>query len=282
MNKKEIIDNVNSVLDITATLYHDEDESLTEQVTKKGNVAVSKVYGFVQKVGKRDNIMVTNPELIQSIDKIMVATRAQIVMSFVICKEMAKIADSGKLADLGFKNIAELGKALFGYQTSTSNHYVRIGRNFITDDYKLKEGLPSSLTTSHLIELNALVDDDGDISTIQDMYLEGTLSDGMSTKRIREAIKAFQTEIIVGDADNGDADNGDAENSNTDKVQPLKEDSSISKKKKITDELAKAMSALAKFNESMIALSGLGINVQNYDEQVNALADMVKNLIPAE
>ena len=205
---------------------------------------------------------------------------------------MAKIADSGKLADLGFKNIAELGKALFGYQTSTSNHYVRIGRNFITDDYKLKEGLPASLTTSHLIELNALVDDDGDISTIQDMYLEGTLSDGMSTKRIREAIKGFQNEIVIGDSDNGDADNGDAENSNTDngdaensntdKVQPLKEDSSISKKKKITDELAKAMSALAKFNESMIALSGLGIKVQNYDEQVNALAEMVKGLIPAE
>ena len=87
MNKKEIINNVNSVLDITSTLYHEEDDTLTEQVTKKGNVAVSKVYGFVQKVGKRDNIMVTNPELIQSIDKIMVATRAQVVMSLLFARK---------------------------------------------------------------------------------------------------------------------------------------------------------------------------------------------------
>ena len=65
----------------------------------------------------------------------------------------------------------------------------KLRRNFIDDNYHVKEGLPE-LSISHFIELNAYVGEDGDISDIVDMYLDGTLVDGMSTKDVRNALNS--------------------------------------------------------------------------------------------
>ena len=165
-------------------------DSFFEQVeTKNGVVEVTKkVYEFANPIGKRTQITLFDDAIIESTEKIKSALHGRSILNYVICKEFSNIAESGKLDNMGFKNIAEYGKAIFGLESSTVNHYARIGKNFIDDDYKVKAGLPE-LSVSHFIELNILVGEDGDLSDIIEMYATGKLTDGMSTKKMRDAIK---------------------------------------------------------------------------------------------
>ena len=83
--------------------------------------------------------------------------------SYIICKEFSRINESGKLENMGFKTIGEFGKALFGLESSTVNHYARIGTLFITDDYEVNPLLPQ-LSVSHLLELETY--ENGDVEKI--------------------------------------------------------------------------------------------------------------------
>ena len=164
--------------------------------TKDGETEISKkVYEFANPIGKRTQITMYDMAIIESTEKISKALHGRSILNYVICKEFSKIAESGKLENMGFKNIAEYGKAIFGLETSTVNHYARIGKAFINDDYTVKAGLPE-LSVSHFIELNSLVGEDGDISAIIELYQTGKLVDGMSTKKIREVLTASKNPQI--------------------------------------------------------------------------------------
>lgn len=184
----------------TARFSKSEIEGISEKETSKGNVSVIKRYNLTSIIGDRATLTLTDPELIKSVEKIKFAEAGRKVFGYVICKELARIDDSGKLKELGFKSISQFAKALFGYQESTANHYVRIGKAFITDDYKVKDGLPE-YSISHFIELNALVTEhpDGTVTTekIEDLFLEGVIKDGMSTKQLRDAIKSENNKKVV-------------------------------------------------------------------------------------
>ena len=206
---------------------------------------------------------------------------------------MARIADSGKLEKMGFKTPADLGKAMFDFEVSTCNHYVRIGRNFITDDYKVIDGLPE-LSISHLIELNKYVGKDGDTSDIIDMYLDGTLVDGMSTKDVRKALvaKANTIEANVTTTDDSDDSDDSGETETTPENNGKSTDSSEGKKEKTSQlvdsvkptfdvnvECGKALDAIAKFAEVMATLNANGIQISGYEDKLIMLSDMVKALI---
>ena len=177
-----VIDRLGNALAINLNDYYE------EVPTKDGTTEISKkVYEFANPIGKRTQITVYDMAIIESTEKINKALHGRSILNYVICKEFSKIAESGKLENMGFKNIAEYGKAIFGLETSTVNHYARIGKAFINDDYTVKAGLPE-LSVSHFIELNALVGENGDISAIIELYQSGKLVDGMSTKKIREVL----------------------------------------------------------------------------------------------
>jgi hypothetical protein len=190
---------------------------------------------------------------------------------------------------MGFKNISEFGRALFGYQTSTSNHYARIGRNFITDDYRVIDGLPE-LTISHFIELNKYVGENGDVSDIIDMYLDGTLVDGMSTKDVRKALLSKDKTIDVEGEVLDDEDNT-APDATTENKEDKSTDSSKGKKEKASQladnslpfdaniECGKALDAIAKFAEAMATLNANGVQVSGYEDKLATLADLVKAII---
>ena len=178
-----ILDRLGQALTVDKDSYYEQVE------TKNGVVEVTKkVYEFANPIGKRTQITLFDNAIIESTEKIKSALHGRSILNYVICKEFSNIAESGKLDNMGFKNIAEYGKAIFGLESSTVNHYARIGKNFIDDDYKVKAGLPE-LSVSHFIELNILVGEDGDLSDIIEMYATGKLTDGMSTKKMRDAIK---------------------------------------------------------------------------------------------
>lgn len=294
---RETIENsVASVLSDVSNRVQYDGEGISEKTTKKGAMVVQKKYDFAVKLGTRVSMTLSDPELITSVEKILLAEKGKKVMGYVICKEMARIADSGKLEKMGFKTPAEFGKAMFGFETSTCNHYVRIGRNFITDDYRVIDGLPE-LSISHFIELNKYVGEDGDTSDIVDMYLDGTLVDGMSTKDVRKALVAKSTTV---DADTSSSDESDKEESSPEsdnrstpatgsKSAPATGSKSAPATSQLADseklgfdvnvECGKALDALAKFSEAMATLNANNIQISGYEDKVSMLADMVKALI---
>lgn len=102
-----------------------------------------KVYQFANPVGKRNSLTVYNLEVIKIMEMIDLALKGKTLLTYTICKGFAKIEESGELEKMGFKTVTEFGKAIYGLETSTVNHYVRIGKNFITDDFTVKAGLPT-------------------------------------------------------------------------------------------------------------------------------------------
>ena len=190
VSENSVIDRLGNALAININDYYE------KVPTKDGETEISKkVYEFANPIGKRTQITMYDMSIIESTEKISKALHGRSILNYVICKEFSKIAESGKLENMGFKNIAEYGKAIFGLETSTVNHYARIGKAFINDDYTVKAGLPE-LSVSHFIELNSLVGEDGDISAIIELYQTGKLVDGMSTKKIREVLTASKTPQI--------------------------------------------------------------------------------------
>lgn len=185
---------LSTALSIDRNAYFEQIEKSDGTVTELSK----KVYQLQNPVGKRTQITVYDISVIESMEKINAALKGRNILSYVICKELANIALSGKLESMGFKTIAEFGKAIYGFETSTSNHYARIGVAFLNDDYTVKAGLPQ-LSVSHFIELNTLVAEDGNIDTIIDLYTSGQLVDGMSTKKMRDVIKAIKNGTTLED-----------------------------------------------------------------------------------
>lgn len=251
-------------------------EGIEEKTTTNGNVAVTRKYQLVNKKGNKSTLTITDSALIESIDKINMATRASNVMGYVICREMAKIADSGKLESMGFKNIAEFGKCAFGFATSTCNHYAKIGRNFITDEYKVKDGLPD-LSISHFIELNAKVGNDGDISHIVDMYLNGELVDGMSTKALRTALLKAD-KVIDTTATETEVENSATIESTTETTTESKTENKTVKSFDSQVEIQKALDSISRFIDAYQTLIDNGYTpLDSWKDTVAALVADLNN-----
>ena len=154
---------------------------------------IKKVYQFVEPVGNKTQLTVMDEKTIKSIETIQGAYNVNKMSTYIICKEFSKLNDKDNLEKMGFKTVGEFGKALFGLETSTVNHYARIGELFITDDYQVNPMLPQ-LSVSHLLELTSY--SDGDVEKISELYQNGTLVDGMSTKKIRETLKSLRESAI--------------------------------------------------------------------------------------
>ena len=191
--KTNIENKSTSVLDTLGLDFTDLSETIVNDDGSKTDI-VKKTYELSNPVGKRTNVTVYDLSVIESMEKIYKALHGKTILTYAICKELSKIEKSNKLESMGFKNIAEFGKAFYNLETSTSNHYTRIGENFINDDYTVKGGLPE-LTVGHFIELSSLVLD-GNIQPIIDLYVTGKLVDGMSTKKVRETVKAIKNPEI--------------------------------------------------------------------------------------
>ena len=202
-NSRNISDSMNSVFaliqrnniadDAKQVIGHDDDGNEIAIVKKTVKFEIAK--------GKRAQVDISNTDIITSVDKINAARHGAELMAYVICREMANISNHEEdLQKMGFDDVADFGRAVFGYSRNTVNQYVRVGKAFILPDYTVMPALPSAISVSAMVEILAYVQKDGgavDVQLLTNLYNNGVLADGMSTKGIREALNKWkQTNML--------------------------------------------------------------------------------------
>ena len=237
------------------SLAFNEDDAYTEIAKKDGSTVeiVKQVFKFKEPIGNRNQLTIMDMDIIKSVKTIEGAINVRKMSNYIICKEFSKINESGKLENLGFKTIGEFGKALFGLESSTVNHYARIGSLFITDDYEVNPLLPQ-LSVSHLLELESY--ENGDVEKISELFQNGTLSDGMSTKKIREILKNLRENAIE---DKSTSDENSTDSSTDNSTDNSTENSTDSSTDNSTDNSITTVEPTTDFLEQLNA---------NFDKQV--------------
>lgn len=281
------------------SLAFNEDDAYTEIAKKDGTTVeiVKQVFKFKEPIGNRNQLTIMDMDIIKSVKTIEGALNVRKMSNYIICKEFSKINESGKLENLGFKTIGEFGKALFGLETSTVNHYARIGTLFITDDYEVNPMLPQ-LSVSHLLELTSYCD--GDVEKISELFQNGTLSDGMSTKKIREVLKNLREGAIEdkSTSDENSTDNSTDNSTNDNGTEVVndsekKESSDSSKSGEPTTDSIEQLSAsfdkqvvvgkMLNYCEVIEQLFGLlkehDIEVVDYNTPIDSIKAMVQALL---
>ena len=277
----EVTEATNSMQSLGARLGSalkiDTDSLFTEIDTENGKLEVmKKTYQFVNPVGKRDSVTIYDTCVIESMEKISHALHGKAILTYAICKEFSKIAESGKLKNMGFNTIADFGKAVYGLETSTVNHYARIGSTFINDDYTVKAGLPD-LSVSHFIELSSRVGEKGDVTPIVELYAKGTLVDGMSTKKIRETLKSLSPGNAIEDKKE---DSSKSENKNTGESIP--NDSEVNELKANFDSqvvIGRIISGCSVIEQLFDMLTENEIKAIGYSEHLDAVKAIAKALL---
>lgn len=281
-------------------LAFNEDDAYTEIARKDGTTVeiVKQVFEFKEPIGNRNQLTIMDMDIIKSVKTIQGAINVRKMSNYIICKEFSRINESGKLENMGFKTIGEFGKALFGLETSTVNHYARIGTLFITDDYEVNPLLPQ-LSVSHLLELESY--ENGDVEKISELFQNGTLSDGMSTKKIREVLKSLSENAIEdkggNDENSNDNSTGDTgSNSTVGTTDNSSSDSDTTSQSSSAEPTAESVEQLsASFDKQIVVgkmlnycevieqLFGLlkehDIEVVDYNTPIDAIKAMVQALL---
>ena len=146
--------------------------------------------------GAKESFEIFDPTLIKHTENIMGFQRAKSKAVIGVCAELARMSEDESYKQASFKSVAEYGLYAFGFKRATSNMYVAVGKAFTEGSgrgVKLKEGLPSTLSAGQMIELLPLVSDNGDITEAVDAFVTGKVNDRMSTKAMREAVKAIRS-----------------------------------------------------------------------------------------
>jgi hypothetical protein len=251
---------------------------------KDGDVEiVKKVIDFAQPMGNRTQVTAYDAKFIEITEKIKKALTARDMITYVVCKELSNISESGMLDKYGFKNVAEYGKALFGLERQTVNHYVRIGKNFINDDYTVKGGLPK-LSVAHFIELNSMVGENGELDGILALYQNGTLVDGMGTKKVREALNAIKKPLLESKEDTNDkAEDSKAEKKDAKATVEKVEDEPTTEELKAEFDsqivIGQILNACTRIEELFSLLSENEIKATGYTESLETIKGLAKTLL---
>ena len=287
-NEVKVSENIINSMSEVFNLASQKELTGIEDIELNGKVSAKKVYTFVNPIGNRSTLTTYDAKIIESTEKIALALHGKKVLDFAICKEMAKLNTQETLESMGFNSIKDYGKALFDFSPVTSNQYARIGRIFIDDDYKIKSNiLPQGLRKGHLIEMLAYVGEDDDISAIESLYLDGTLTDGMPTTKMRSTLKAWDNgtlaiETTATEKEDSSEKEDTTEKEDTSTVKPMEKVSGTTSEPVDTQVLIGQ--ALHSLKEVKAIFDQLATNNQiiGYAEKISALEALASALLDAE
>ena len=157
---------------------------------------IASVFKFAEPKGKKTEIQVNNPEIAASLYKMQAATGAKAEIDKFIARELYKLSlHDDEIKRMNFDGAIDLYSTVFGVSKDMASKRLRIGRFFIDDNMQVNPIIPVSWSLSHMQELlQYLPDDDTQvIPTVVKWFADGTITDGMSTKDVRKAMKAMST-----------------------------------------------------------------------------------------
>ena len=273
MNKiEQLINSVDTTIEKAMQGAQPNMDKFTEVKAGDGKLAVKRVYDFVNTVGKRDQLTTFDPEVIRITETIAKAIMHREKSSFIICRELYHMKESGKLKTLGFKNVGEYGKAMFDLAPLTCNQYARIGEYFINDEYNIVGDMPR-LSVSHYIEMLSFIEKKGgSMDELRDMFLNGTLTDGMSTKDIRIALNAAKEKKSTVETSFSDSTDS---NDSTDSTDSTDSSEAVTFDKAAT--LQKGLDAIQTLYRVSETLKANGIDV-NFTSSLDEVMEGIKSL----
>ena len=260
-------------------------EGVTTTETKDGAIIASKEYKFLNPIGKRTTLKTFDKSIIESTEKIGMALYGQNVLTFAVCRELAKMDDKSKLDSLGFKNIGEYANALFDISRVTATQYARIGKVFINDEYKIASDiLPSGLQKGHLLELLTMVSDDGDISEVENLYLDGTLTDGMATTAIRKVVKDWKNGTLAIETTGKEIPQIEDKNKKSEKSKNVSRETSGNSENNSSEfdvqiEVGKILSSCNAITESFDILNRHEFNVGGYEKALDTIRALAQAML---
>ena len=157
---------------------------------------IASVFKFAEPKGKKTEIQVNNPEIAASLYKMQAATGAKAEIDKFIARELYKLSlHDDEIKRMNFDGAIDLYSTVFGVSKDMASKRLRIGRFFIDDNMQVNPIIPVSWSLSHMQELlQYLPDDDTQvIPTVVKWFADGVITDGMSTKDVRKAMKAMST-----------------------------------------------------------------------------------------
>lgn len=139
----------------------------------------------------------TDKKLIQAtnrIEKYMVGAKKSL---FAIAIEIRKI-DAQKLWEKdGFKNVSDYGEKVLGYKHAMTNNLIRVATSYLvatTQESVLPHEDKKDWSLGQLQELLTITPEEA-----HSLVDENIISVDMSTKKIREAVKAYKNPVIEGE-----------------------------------------------------------------------------------
>jgi len=230
---------------------------------------VRKTYVFDVVQGNRGQVDINDTSMIVSIERIRAAMAGKEIMSRVVCKELARLAEREKdLQKLGFKDIVNFGSAMFGFNKTTSTQYVRIGKWFINDDYSLINAVPSTISISGMNEMLAYAqagDAALDVGMIASWYADGVLYDGMSKAKIRAALLDWKNSKALASGEAGESSEGEAKKEGKKRGRKSKE-GEASKEGEQSVNLIDRLNAMTEKEASAYAISSLNLLTQVFEK----------------
>ena len=278
-------DVVSSMVDVFNRASSSNIEGVTTTETKDGSIIASKEYKFLNPIGKRTTLKTFDKSIIESTEKIGMALYGQNVLTFAVCRELAKMDDKSKLDSLGFKNIGEYANALFDISRVTATQYARIGKVFINDEYKIASDiLPSGLQKGHLLELLTMVSDDGDISEVENLYLDGTLTDGMPTTAIRKVVKDWKNGTLAIETTGKEIPQIEDKNEKSEKSKNVSRETSGNSENNsgefdVQIEVGKILSSCNAITESFDILNRHEFNVGGYEKALDTIRALAQAML---
>ena len=151
-----------------------------------------------------DEIVVNDIVLAQSLERINNAFAMGEVSSFLVCRELANIADTDA-SMYGFDSAPAMIGAIQGKAKSTLANYKRVGEYFVNNDYTLRGAIPQECSISLLNQLLSFVtkemeDGTADIRNIETLFKSAILTPYMKQAEYKKVIGAL-AEIMKAPSD---------------------------------------------------------------------------------
>ena len=161
---------------------------------------VAATFKFAVEKGKKTEIQISDKNVAKVMYDLQNAHLARGEVDKYIARKLYTLSTYDEaIKKMNFDSAIDLYTTVFGVSKDKASKYLRIGKYFINDDMSFNPVIPANWTMSHVQELLQYlpkndagdVDDKQVIPTVVKWVNDGTIADGMTTKKIREAMKAL-------------------------------------------------------------------------------------------